>query len=137
MMTIREFAKTVCPEHRFDGNYISEKYAEYFKENATPGDGVTVHYYTDAHAYTIIARTPKTLTLRRDKATLKSSFKPEFIPGGFFGTVINQDEQEYDYEPDENGSIVKAYWSNRKHGFYVHQDLYVTYGRHEFYDYNF
>lgn len=137
MMTIREFAQTVNPEYKSDLNYVADMYAEYFKDNVSVGDGVTVHLYTDANAYTVIARTAKTLTLRRDKAKLKKSFKPIFIPGGFFGTVINQEEQEYEYEPDEEGRIVKAYWSNRKHGFYVEQCLYVSYGRHEFYDYNF
>ena len=62
------------------------------------GDGATVCYYTDRHACTVIKRTPKTLTLRQDKAILDPSFKPDFIPGGFFGTVINQNEQSYTYE---------------------------------------
>lgn len=101
------------------------------------GDGVTVHYWTDAHAGTIIARTAKTLTIRQDKAILSPDFKPDFIPGGFCGTVINQNEQTYTYEPDENGMIYKAYWSDRKCGFYAEKCLRVTKGRHEFYDYNF
>ncbi len=107
-----------------------------FKDTAKVGDGATVHYWTDAEAYTIIARTPNTLTLRRCKAILSPDFKPEFIPGGFFGTVINQNEQTYTYEEDENGRIIKAHWSN-KYQCFRWDGLRVTKGRHEFYDYNF
>ena len=101
------------------------------------GDGATVCYWTDATACTVIKRTAKTLTLRQDKATLKPSFKPEFILGGFAAHCVNQAEQDYDYEPDPNGRIFRAYWSQSKKGFYVERTLRVIPGRHEFYDYNF
>lgn len=101
------------------------------------GDGATVCYWTDATACTVIKRTANTLTLRQDKATLKPSFKPEFIVGGFCAHCVNQAEQEYDYEPDPNGRIFKAYWSESKKGFYADKTLRVIAGRHEFYDYNF
>ena len=101
------------------------------------GDGATIYYWTDAHACTVIKRTAKTLTLRQDKATLKESFKPEFIVGGFCAHCVNQSEQEYDYEPDPDGRIFTAYWSEAKKGFYVERTLRVGPGRHEFYDYNF
>lgn len=137
MMTIREFKDAyMTGRDRFDGNLVSEKYGEYFRDNAQVGDGATVHYYSDAHACTIIKRTAKTLTLRQDKATLKDSFKPEFIVGGFCAHCTNQEEQEYDYEPNPNGSIYVAHWSDKKKGFYAN-GLHVTPNRHEFYDYNF
>lgn len=100
--------------------------AEMMWEDVKVGDGVTVNYWTDAHACTVIARTAKSLTLRRDKAILDPSFKPEFIAGGFFGTVINQNEQSYTYEPDENGMVMKAYYSKAKKGFYCDKTLRVT-----------
>ena len=138
MLNIREFEKTLNLQgvDRYDYNLLCEKYAEYFRDNAQPGDGVTLCFYSDAEAYTIIKRTAKTLTIQRDKATLSPDFKPEFIPGGFCGTVVNQHEQTYTYEPDPNGSVRIARWSEKKKGFYWH-DLHVTPGRHEFYDYNF
>ena len=136
MLTYTEFKDQIMNgEH--DHEVIHNKYAEYFRENAQIGDGATVHYWTDKEAYTIIRRTPKTLTLRRCKAILSPDFKPDFIPGGFAGTVVNQHEQCYTYEEDENGRIVKAHWSEAKHGFYVDRCLFVSPGRHEFYDYNF
>lgn len=100
------------------------------------GDGATVHYYTDAEAYTVIRRTPKMLVLQRDRATLKEGWKPEFITGGFAGHCINQHEQEYDYEQDPEGHTIKVYWSDKR-GAFLFNDKCVTPGRHEFYDYNF
>ena len=44
------------------------------------GDGVTICYWSDRHAATVIKKTPLSLTVRRDKATLDPSFKPEWIP---------------------------------------------------------
>lgn len=101
------------------------------------GTGATICLYTDRYACTVIKRTEKTLTLRRDKAVLDPAFKPDFIPGGFLGTVVNQNEQEYTYEEDPEGEIFRAYWSEKNKGFYVYKCLRVTEGRHEFYDYNF
>ncbi len=105
--------------------------------NIQVGDGVTIHYYTDAHAGTVIGRTKNTLTIQRDKATLKDNWKPEIVPCGFVGHCINQQDQEYIYERDEKGQIFKAHWSNKKGKFYIDGCLRVTKGRHEFYDYNF
>ena len=106
-------------------------------EDVKVGDGVTVRYWSDAHAGTVIARTARSLTIQRDKATLSPDFIPEFIPGGFCGTVVNQNEQTYSYEPDPKGCIYKAFWSEKKRGFYADKCLRICKGRHEFYDYNF
>ncbi len=138
MMTLKEFSNTYFPRNGFTmiNSEVIDKYNEYFRDNAKVGDGATICLWTDRIAYTIIKRTPKSLTLRRCKATLKPDFKPEFIPGGFCGTVINQHEQDYDYEENENGAIVKVYWSN-KYKRFRHGTCNVVAGRSEFYDYNF
>lgn len=133
MLNMQEFRETL---DTFDGNLIVRKYNEYVRDNAEVGDGMTLCYWTDKEAYTIIKRTAKTLTLRRCKAKLNPDFKPEFIPGGFVGTVINQHEQTYSYEEDPEGQVITAYWSEKEKGFYWH-GLHVIAGRHEFYDYNF
>lgn len=135
MMTFQEYREAHDYESKVNGMWIEEAYDLYFKENAKVGDGVTVHLYSDAHAYTIIKRTANTLTLRRCKATIAKDWKPEFIPGGFSAICVNDSEQRWQYEEDEDGKIVKANWS--KHGFRVDGCLYVTFGRHEHYDYNF
>lgn len=119
-----------------DGNLISQKYGEYFRDNAEVGDGASVCYWTDKEAYTIIKHTAKTLTMRRCKATRDPAFVPEIIPGGFVGHVVNNNEQTYTYEEDPDGQVIVAHWSEKKHGFYWH-GLHIIPGRHEFYDYNF
>lgn len=100
------------------------------------GDGCTYHLYTDAHACTVIKRTPKSITIQQDKATLNPTFKPDFIIGGFCAHCTNQNEQSYTYEPDSNGKIITARWSE-KYGAYMYLGKRITVGRHEFYDYNF
>jgi hypothetical protein len=102
------------------------------KPEINVGDGVTVCGWSDRHAYTVVARTAKTLTLQRDRATLIPDFKPEF--DGFH--CVNNIDQDYVYERDPNGGTERAYWSDTKDGFYVRGEPVIT-GRHEFYDYNF
>lgn len=103
------------------------------------GDGVTECLWSDRHAGTVIKRTKTTLTMQYDKATLKPTFKPEFVAGGFGGHCINSEEQEYTYERDENGGIVVFHWSEKFGGWRRGSDQSVRLkrGRHEYYDYNF
>ena len=110
-------------------------YVEFY-QGLEVGDGVTVHYYSDAEAYTIIKRTPCSLTLQRDKATLKKGCKPEFVPGGFGACCTNNEDLEYDYERDPNGSVLTVRWS-KKEGAFMYLGKKVTAGRHEYFDYNF
>lgn len=103
------------------------------------GDGVTEYLWSDAHACTVIARTAKTMTIQRDKATLDPNFKPEWILGGFSAHCTNSDEQEWTYERDPNGEIIKCRWSE-KHGRWQSGSdgsIRIGRGRHEHYDYNF
>lgn len=102
------------------------------------GDGITLNLWSDSNAYTVISRTDKTLTLQRDKATLKEDWKPEFIQGGFAAHCVNQYEQEYDYKPDAEGQIIKIRWSEKTQRWNAPRGYRsVSLGRHEFYDYNF
>ena len=101
------------------------------------GDGVTVTYWSDREAYTVIRKTTKTITIQRDKAILADDFKPEFITGGFSAHCTNNADQHYVYLRDPNGETKVARWSE-KHGCYrVDGTLRVSVGRHEFYDYNY
>lgn len=112
----------------------------YANGGAMVGMGATIAGYSDRAAYTVVARNASgsVLTLQRDKVILDSSFKMDWLPGGFSGHVSNQNEQRWFYEPDPSGSTVKV--RLRKDGrFYVAgSDKPVTIGiRSEFYDYNF
>lgn len=102
------------------------------------GDGCTVRLYTDCHAATVIRKTKTTITVRRDKATLDPSWKPEWVEGGFSAICTNQNEQSYTYEPNPDGETYTARW-NERYGRYINdaQGFRITPGRHEFYDYNF
>lgn len=140
MLDFLEFRNTY--ERRgadYDHGEMWDAYQDYFHENVQAGDGVTIHYYTDAHAGTVISRTKNKLVIRRDKATLDPNWKPEFIPGGFCAHCTNQSEQTYTYEPNPDGVIYTARWNDNKKrkGWYVDQSLRVSFGRREFYDYNF
>lgn len=112
---------------------ISQKHRE-----VKVGDGITLRVYTDCHAFTVISRTEKTLTIQQDTATLKNDWKPEIIPGGFAGYCVNQEEQEYDYTPNPNGQIITLRWSNKYNRWNAPKGYGSAYlGRHEYYDYNF
>lgn len=115
---------------------LEDEYQTALNNEVKVGDGITISLYSDAHAYTIIKRTAKTITIQRDKATLKEEFKPEIIPGGFSGYCTNNYEQDYDYERNENGGTRVLHWSE-KEGNWITKGGSVRLGRHEFYDYNF
>ena len=99
------------------------------------GDGVTIHYYSDSEAYTVIKRTPSSITIQRDKARLNPKFEPKFEVGGFAGHCVNQDEQTYTYEQDANGN--KLTLRLCKNGRFMYLGKCISIGRHEYYDYNF
>jgi len=105
--------------------------------NIKVGDGVTVHLYSDAKAATVIKVTACTVTVQYDTATLDPNFKPEFVIGGFAGHCTNQNEQTYTYERDPNGRVESFRWSNKYGTYGTPNNLRLTKGRHEFYDYNF
>lgn len=116
---------------------LKEKIEREERREVEVGDGVTLQLFSDRQAYTVIRRTPKTITIQRDKVTLSRSFKPEFVTGGFVAHCTNQDEQSYSYEQERNGSIEVCYWSEKNGCFMWHGCCPVRNGRHEFYDYNF
>lgn len=103
------------------------------------GDGVTMCLWSDRHACTVIARTAKTMTIQRDKATRDPNFKPEWILGGFSAICTNSHEQEWTYERDPDGEIIKCRWSEKRGGWQTGSDgsIRIMRGRHEHYDYNF
>lgn len=103
------------------------------------GMHATINHWTDRTAVEIIAvsKTGSKITLRALKATMDPAFKPDFVPGGFVGTVVNQHEQRYTYEQDTDGKITNAHLNKR--GQYTirgHESISLG-AAHHFYDYNF
>lgn len=124
--------------------YVKEKALEreYHKElnrEIEVGDGVTMYLYSDRKAYTVIAKTAKTITIQRDKAIRDPGFKPEWVPGGFSAICTNSEDQKWTYERDPNGEIVRCRWSEKYGRYQTGSDgsIAIGRGRHEYYDYNF
>ena len=105
-----------------------------------PGSGITVHGWSDSHAYTVESIIGKggAFIARRDKATRTNRADDTFSPGGFVGHTESPNGQQWSYEPDPNGATVKV--TLRRDGTWRpvgSGTKPVTEGRHEHYDYNF
>ncbi len=97
------------------------------------------HYgYSDVNPYEIIRRiSDKTIEIREMKAERDLEWKPEFVSGGFCGTVVNQNEQRWIISSDESAKPVrirlgKNGWKDSYGNRYGLSDKPV-----KFYDYNF
>jgi hypothetical protein len=121
-----------CDEHAGAEQSASHR----FTPALAVGDGVTLRFHTDAHAYTVtaVSASGKTATIQRDKATLDPAFKADFRPGGFVGHVANQGDQRWTFERDPEGSVRKVRATRRG---WESAGQRVTPGRSEFFDYNF
>jgi hypothetical protein len=102
------------------------------------GEGATILNYSDKIACTVIAMTPKSITVQEDTATLLNGFnsnakdKLTFSTGGFLGHVSG--EQRYSYSPNASG-IKHTFKQTTKKGVIGVRGL-IT-GRSHLYDYNF
>jgi hypothetical protein len=115
------------------------------------GDGVSVKSYTDVDAFTIIAKTATTMTLRQDAATLLNRDELVFHAGGFAAHCSNQRDQRYSYKADPEGHVIKISlrrWSDpegnerrkwkRANSGALHDTGGNAYaGRRKFHDFNF
>jgi len=97
------------------------------------------HYgWSDVNPYEIVrVISGKTLEVRKMQAERDKSWKPDFVPGGFFGTVVNQDQQRWKITSDLTSPVIrirlgKDGWKDR-HG----NRFGLAAEPHKFYDYNF
>jgi hypothetical protein len=112
-------------------------------DDVVVGDGVTELGYSDARACTVVSRTPKSITVQRDNATLLNKEDLKFHIGGFSANCSNQNCQEYSYE--RNTESGKSTFTKRKNGtwrlkgaqYVTQRNNDISLGRHEFYDFNF
>jgi hypothetical protein len=120
----QEYVKIIMPLND-EISYYERLLLRIKRYNVNVGDGVTICYYTDREAGTIIKRTKNTITYQQDKAIRTDN-------NGM------SDCQEYRYERDPNGKIEVYHWSN-KYGCFRNSKnhLYVINGRHEYFDYSF
>lgn len=68
-------------------------------EEGKIGDGATVLLYSDTYPATVIARTPKSITVQEDNHKIESGTWPDF---------------QYSYTPNPEGKITVFHWSAKK-----------------------
>jgi hypothetical protein len=94
--------------------------------------------YSDVNPYEVIRRvSDKTIDIRPMDAERDPSWQPDFVPGGFCGTVINQSEQKWVINSNPQARTVrirlgKQGWRDAHGNRYQLADEPV-----KFYDYNF
>jgi hypothetical protein len=94
--------------------------------------------YSDINPFEIVRRiSDKTLEIRSMSYEQDPSWKPNFVSGGFCGTVVNQSEQRWIISSNELGTIVrirlgKKGWKDSGGNRYALADQ-----PQKFYDYNF
>jgi hypothetical protein len=118
------------------------------KEEIVPvvGMGVTMIMYSDRVPFEVIeVINDRRINVREMKATINPNFKPNFIPGGFCGTVVNQDEQEWILTSNPQGEVKELFKTKRCKGFGKWLEkgtngsgYYFSLGKaYNFYDYNY
>lgn len=105
-----------------------------------PGSRVSIHFYSDIEPATVICRTPKTVIVRVDKATLDPTWKPEMHVGGFAAHCSNQSTQRWIVEEDPDGRTMK--FTLRKNDRWIQageskRGTWLGAGWRKFHDYNF
>ncbi|MCK5610196.1 hypothetical protein KAR91_50445 [Candidatus Pacearchaeota archaeon] len=86
------------------------------------GDGATVNMLTDKYPATVIATTPQTVTVRRDKAIRTDN-------NGM------SESQSYRFEPDPDGAVER--FNKRKDGRYHTPGARLSPGRDAYHDFSF
>jgi hypothetical protein len=71
------------------------------------GEGVSVSGWTDVAAFTIVKKTPTTMTLQSDISLLTNLDELKFHAGGFVAHCSNQETQRYSYHQDPDGHKIK------------------------------
>lgn len=94
--------------------------------------------YSDVTPYEVVrVVSEKTLEIRRMSAERDPNWTPDFVPGGFFGTVINQNSQTWIITSDDTAPVIRIRLG--KHGWKdAHRGRYdLADEPHRFYDFNF
>ena len=122
---------------RINPNLSNVQPVEFNPVTVKVGQGVTLHGWSDATPYEVIAvsKSGQQVTIRQMEATLnreESTLKQDI--GGFVAHTSG--EQVWDIESDEDGRIQKMNWSNKKQRF-TSQGENASFGASKYYDFNF
>jgi chromosome condensin MukBEF MukE localization factor len=105
------------------------------------GEYVTESMYTDAHAWVVLGRTAKTLTVAKVLVKRNLDWKPEFIAGGFAGHCVNNSEQTWLFDRISNETkvlrLVKSRYTGSDMMWGYKGEKFIANGAVEMYDYNF
>lgn len=64
--------------------------------------------YSDAYPFEIVRRvSDKTIEIREMSAVRDESWKPDFVQGGFCGTVMNQNQQRWIISSKPDARIIR------------------------------
>lgn len=94
--------------------------------------------YSDVEPFEVVRRiSDKTVEIRAMDAELDPTWKPEFVPGGFCGTVINQSTQRWNITSNPNNEprrirLGKKGWRDSGGNQYL-----LSEQPRKFHDYNF
>lgn len=94
--------------------------------------------YSDVNPFEIIRKiSDKTIEIRAMNAERDPNWKPDFVPGGFCGTVVNQGDQRWIISSNAESPVVrirlgKQGWKDANGRRFQLSDKPV-----KFYDYNF
>ena len=115
---------------------IEKKMEAEWLDELDVGDHAHVSLWSDVEPVTVVKRTKKTVTVRRDKAERDPNWKPEWIPGGFSAICTNNEDQQWIIEEDPSGRTETFYWSGVNNR-WQHNDCTLRPGWLKIYDYNF
>lgn len=77
--------------------------------NPQMGDRVHICFYSDVLPGTVVKRTPKRCTVRYENVDKDPNWDPEFVPGGFAGHCINQEDQRWIISENPDGVVYQFF----------------------------
>lgn len=94
--------------------------------------------YSDVNPFEIIRKiSEKTVEVREMKSERDPTSKMDFVPGGFFGTVVNQSDQKWIITSDPAGRIVRIRLGKKGWKDATGRRFQLADQPRKFYDYNF
>ena len=91
--------------------------------------------YSDITPYEIVrVISDKTIEVREMNAEIDPTWKPDFVPGGFAGTVTNNESQRWIITSDPTARVLRIRLSKKGWG---RGRFYLSLVPRYFYDYNF
>ena len=93
--------------------------------------------WSDVHPFEIVrVVSDKTIEVRAMIAEKDPEFKPDFIPGGFAGHCVNQDDQTYTYKSCDEGQVLRVRLGKKGWKSAMGKHV-ISEQPRKFYDYNF